>query len=77
MFIVLAIGSILIPSSHLLGILERLVGGVDWIQLAHDRNRWRAVVNSVMNLQFLAPRSLFYDAFSATNIVKRRMKDDR
>jgi hypothetical protein len=25
--------------------------GVDWICLAQDRNRWRAVVNSVMNLQ--------------------------
>jgi hypothetical protein len=25
-------------------------GGVDWIGLAEDRNRWRALVNSVMNL---------------------------
>jgi hypothetical protein len=24
---------------------------VDWIGLAEDRNRWRAVVNSVLNLQ--------------------------
>jgi hypothetical protein len=24
-------------------------GDVDWIGLAQDRNRWRAVVNSVMN----------------------------
>jgi hypothetical protein len=24
---------------------------VDWIGLAQDRNRWRALVNSVMNLQ--------------------------
>jgi hypothetical protein len=24
---------------------------VDWIDLAKDRNRWRALVNSVMNLQ--------------------------
>ena len=23
---------------------------VDWIDLAHDRNRWRALVNAVMNL---------------------------
>jgi hypothetical protein len=30
---------------------------VDWIQLAHDRDRWRAVVNTVMNLRVLAPRS--------------------
>jgi hypothetical protein len=25
-------------------------GDVDWIGLAKDRNRWRAVVNSVLNL---------------------------
>jgi hypothetical protein len=24
--------------------------GVDWIDLAQDRNRWRAVVNAVLNL---------------------------
>jgi hypothetical protein len=26
-------------------------GVVDWIGLAQDRNRWRAVVNSVLNLR--------------------------
>jgi hypothetical protein len=25
--------------------------GMDWIGLAQDRDRWRALVNSVMNLQ--------------------------
>jgi hypothetical protein len=28
-------------------------GGVDWIGLAQDRNRWRALVNSVLNLRVL------------------------
>jgi hypothetical protein len=32
-------------------------GNVDWIQLAQDRDRWRALVNTVMNLQVLEPRS--------------------
>jgi len=27
-------------------------GGVDWIELAHDRDRWRACVNAIMNLRF-------------------------
>jgi hypothetical protein len=25
-------------------------GGIDWIDLAQDRDKWRAVVNTVMNL---------------------------
>jgi hypothetical protein len=36
---------------------ETGLGEVDWIQLAQDRDRWRAVVSAVMNLQVLAPRS--------------------
>jgi hypothetical protein len=36
---------------------ETGLGGVDWIRLAQDRDRWRAVVSAVMNLRVLAPRS--------------------
>jgi hypothetical protein len=32
-------------------LLEIGLNVVDWIGLAHDRYRWRALVNSVMNLQ--------------------------
>jgi hypothetical protein len=32
-------------------------GGVEWIHLAQDRDRWRAVVNAVMKLRVLAPRN--------------------
>jgi hypothetical protein len=32
-------------------------GGVNWIRLAQDRDRCRAVVSAVMNLRVLVPRS--------------------
>jgi hypothetical protein len=32
-------------------ILEKLVGGMDLIDLTRDRGRWRAVVNTAMNLR--------------------------
>jgi hypothetical protein len=32
-------------------LLEIGWGGVDWIGLAQDRDRWRALVNAVMNLR--------------------------
>jgi hypothetical protein len=39
------------------GPYEDWLEGVEWIHLARDRDRWRAVVNAVMNLQVLAPRN--------------------
>jgi hypothetical protein len=30
---------------------ERAWGGVDWIGLARNRDRWRALVNAIMNLR--------------------------
>jgi hypothetical protein len=31
--------------------------GVKWIHLAEDTDRWRAVVNTVMNMRVMAARS--------------------
>ena len=31
--------------------LQEVGRGVDWIELAQDRDRWRALVNAVTNLQ--------------------------
>jgi hypothetical protein len=38
-------------------ILGRRAVSVEWIQLAQDRDRWRAVVNTAMNLLVLMLRS--------------------
>jgi hypothetical protein len=32
-------------------IFNKLDGGRDWINLAHDRDSWRALVNALMNLR--------------------------
>jgi hypothetical protein len=32
-------------------------GSVDWIQLAQDRDWWQVLVNMVVNIRVLAPRS--------------------
>jgi hypothetical protein len=32
-------------------IFERLDGDIDWIDLAQDKDRWRALVYTVMNLR--------------------------
>jgi len=35
-----------------MGLQEVGWGGMDWIDLAQNRDRWRALVNAAMNLRF-------------------------
>jgi hypothetical protein len=32
-------------------ILKKWNGGIDWIELGQDRDRWRDLVNALMNLR--------------------------
>jgi hypothetical protein len=43
-----------------MGLLEIGVSVVDWIGLAQDRYRWRALVNSVMSLHIIIMIKLNY-----------------
>jgi hypothetical protein len=36
---------------------EIVLGSVDWIRPAQDRDQWRTVVSAVMNLRVLTPQS--------------------
>jgi hypothetical protein len=41
-------------------ILEVGCGNTDWIDLAQDRDRWRAVLNAVMNFRVLLNAGNFF-----------------
>jgi hypothetical protein len=49
-----------------LDLVEIGLGGLDWIQLAQDRDRWRAIVSAVMNLRV---SYVVYSSFVALSLM--------
>ena len=46
-------------------------GGMDWIELAPDRDRWRTLVNSVMNLRGSIKCGEFLDYLGTGYLLKK------
>jgi hypothetical protein len=43
--------------------------GVDWIYMAQDRDRWRALVNAVMNLRISIKGGEFLDLLASQDVL--------
>jgi hypothetical protein len=46
-------------------------GGMDWIDIAQDRNQWRALVNTVMNLRVPEHVGKFLSGCATTGFSRR------
>jgi hypothetical protein len=47
--------------------------GLDWINLAQDRDRWRAVVNTVLNLRILSNMGNFLSSLGSVCFSERTL----
>jgi hypothetical protein len=54
-----------------MGLREIGWGGMDWIDQAQDRDRWRALVNAVMNLQVTKNFGKFLSSCTTCDFSRR------
>jgi hypothetical protein len=48
-------------------------GGIKWIDLSQDRDRWWALVNAVMNLRFHKVRGKFLSSLGRVSFPRRTL----
>jgi hypothetical protein len=47
--------------------------GMDWIHLAQDRGKWRALVNTIMNLRIPQNFGKFFSSLATGGFARRNL----